>query len=373
MANLVGETDEAGVPAVSGRHAGEGNGGVFDSVSRNGVFAASHGAAAALLAINDDPSDQAGVGVHAKSRASGVIGESSTWMGVFGFSESSTGGHGIMGRAVGGGAGAVGESTIGIGVFGKAEGTGAGVMGVNEDESDRAGVGVHGRSRGTGVIGESSTWMGVFGFSQSTTGGHGVMGRAVGGGVGAVGESTIGIGVMGISESGEAAIRGDHKSGGLAGAFNGHVKITGDLTVDGDVRLTGADLAEQFGVVGELAADPGSVVVLAGDDCVRVSDEPYDRRVAGVVSGAASYRPAIVLSRRADADRRPLALSGRVWCKVDADWGPVSVGDLLTTSPTPGHAMRATDPGRAFGAVIGKALGPLESGRALLPVLVALQ
>jgi hypothetical protein len=49
------------------------------------------------------------------------------------------------------------------------------------------------------------------------------------------------------------------------------------------------------------------------------------------------------------------------------------VGDLLTTSPTPGHAMAARDHGRAFGAVFGKALAPLQSGIGLLPVLVALQ
>jgi len=49
------------------------------------------------------------------------------------------------------------------------------------------------------------------------------------------------------------------------------------------------------------------------------------------------------------------------------------VGDLLTTSPTPGHAMRADDPGRAFGAVLGKALRPLADGQGLVPILVALQ
>ena len=160
---------------------------------------------------------------------------------------------------------------------------------------------------------------------------------------------------------------------GLAGLFGGHVRVTRDLLVDGDVQLTGADLAEQFGVVGSLAAEPGSVVVLAGDDRVRVSNEPYDRRVAGIVSGAGNYRPGIVLDRQPDANRCPLALSGKVWCKVDADWAPVEVGDMLTTSPTPGHAMRATDPARAFGAVIGKALGSLQAGRGLVPVLVALQ
>jgi hypothetical protein len=58
---------------------------------------------------------------------------------------------------------------------------------------------------------------------------------------------------------------------------------------------------------------------------------------------------------------------------VDANREPIEVGDLLTTSPTPGHAMKATDPVRAFGAVIGKALHPLKTGHALIPILVALQ
>jgi hypothetical protein len=66
-------------------------------------------------------------------------------------------------------------------------------------------------------------------------------------------------------------------------------------------------------------------------------------------------------------------MTGKVWCKVDAESGPVQLGDLLTTSSTPGHAMRADDQSRAFGAVIGKALGSLASGRGLIPVLVALQ
>ncbi len=52
---------------------------------------------------------------------------------------------------------------------------------------------------------------------------------------------------------------------------------------------------------------------------------------------------------------------------------PIGVGDLLTTSSTPGHAMRAADPARAFGAVLGKSLGRLTGGQGLVPVLVALQ
>ena len=51
----------------------------------------------------------------------------------------------------------------------------------------------------------------------------------------------------------------------------------------------------------------------------------------------------------------------------------LEIGDLLTTSDTPGHAMRVGDPSRAFGAVIGKALAPLAAGRGMVPILVALQ
>ena len=69
------------------------------------------------------------------------------------------------------------------------------------------------------------------------------------------------------------------------------------------------------------------------------------------------YRPALVIDRRAvQASRQPVALMGKVFCKADADFGAIAAGDLLTTSSTRGHAMKALDRGRAFGAVIGKAL-----------------
>jgi hypothetical protein len=58
---------------------------------------------------------------------------------------------------------------------------------------------------------------------------------------------------------------------------------------------------------------------------------------------------------------------------VDASYAPIEVGDLLTTAPTPGYAMKASDPLKAFGAVIGKALCPLKAGRGLVPILIALQ
>ena len=68
-----------------------------------------------------------------------------------------------------------------------------------------------------------------------------------------------------------------------------------------------------------------------------------------------------------------VGLVGKVYCKVDAQYGAIRVGDLLTTSATPGHAMKAADAVRAFGAVIGKALRNHDTGLGMIPILIALQ
>lgn len=60
-------------------------------------------------------------------------------------------------------------------------------------------------------------------------------------------------------------------------------------------------------------------------------------------------------------------------CKVDADIAPIKAGDLLTTSHTKGHAQKVIDPGKAVGAIVGKALGNLKKGKGKIPVLVMLQ
>jgi hypothetical protein len=142
----------------------------------------------------------------------------------------------------------------------------------------------------------------------------------------------------------------------------------------GDVTLQNADCAEDFDIGDCGTADPGSVMVLGDDGKLHLSTEAYDRRVAGVVSGAGLYKPGLVLDRQQSTrDRLPISLVGKAFCKVDAHYAPVAVGDLLTSSPTPGHAMRAEDPFKAFGAVLGKALRPLEAGQGMIPILIALQ
>ena len=141
--------------------------------------------------------------------------------------------------------------------------------------------------------------------------------------------------------------------------------------VDGDIWIANADCAEDFEA--DAAIEPGSVVVLSGDEGLEPCTQPYDTRVAGVVSGAGANRPGLVLDRHPGrAGRLPVALVGKVYCRVDASEAPVRVGDLLTTGSRSGHAVRATDPQRAFGAVLGKALASLSGGCGLIPILVAL-
>lgn len=149
--------------------------------------------------------------------------------------------------------------------------------------------------------------------------------------------------------------------------------VAGDVKVTGDVLLSGADCAEHFDVGDANLPEPGTVVVIDENGALRESSHAYDKKVAGVVSGAGEYRHGIVLDKRPEEGRIPVALVGKVFCKVSGEFSPVAVGDLLTTSPTPGYAMKAVDPARAFGAVLGKALNPLHSGLGLVPVLVTLQ
>jgi hypothetical protein len=177
----------------------------------------------------------------------------------------------------------------------------------------------------------------------------------------------------GIAVTGNCEVTGAlHTTGNYT--CDGDLHTTGNLTVAGDIQLTGRDYAEDFDVTGANEAEPGTVMVLDDSGGIRMSDQAYDRRVAGVVSGAGDCKPAVILGRQVSATNRcTVALMGKVYCRVDASDASIAIGDLLTTSSTPGHAMKATDATQAFGAVIGKALRPLAAGRGLVPILVALQ
>ncbi len=151
------------------------------------------------------------------------------------------------------------------------------------------------------------------------------------------------------------------------------LSVNGDVEVSGDIRLLGADCAEFFEVDDGAEVGSGTVMVIGEDSTLRECGEEYDKRVAGVVSGAGGLRPGIVLDHGSGQGGVPVALAGKVYCKVDAAPSAVEVGDLLTTSSTPGHARKATDGKRRLGSILGKALAPLAEGRGMIPVLVALQ
>jgi len=294
-----------------------------------------------------------GVGVYGESRGEPwVQGSPPPTDGVFGL-----GMNGVHGVGFAGGHGVFGENSGGDAVVGLCTSTGrhAAVSATN----DSGGFGVWAR--------------GTPGGHFESAGGTGVHG--IGGLHGVLGESSGGDGVVGLCKSKGAGVSATNDSGGFgvwargtpAGHFEGNVEVTGD------VILTGSDCAEDFDIT-EAEVEPGTVMAIDQDGTLRSSTRPYDKRVAGVVSGAGQYRPGIILGRQQSRNAMmPVALMGKVYCKVDAGYSPIDVGDLLTTSPTPGHAMKADDHDKAFGAVIGKALRRLEAGQGLIPILVALQ
>lgn len=104
---------------------------------------------------------------------------------------------------------------------------------------------------------------------------------------------------------------------------------------------------------------------------MKQATEPYDQRVAGVISGAGGINTGITLKQEGVLDAgQHVALSGKVYALATAANGSIKPGDLLTTSQTPGHAMKATDVVRSYGTVIGKAMSALEKGEGLVLVLI---
>ncbi len=190
----------------------------------------------------------------------------------------------------------------------------------------------------------------------------------------------------------------------------GNIRASGSINANG-----GCDVAEAFELSEREKIEPGMVMVLDADrpGHLRISTRAYDTKVAGIVSGAKGTRPGILLggseprastgaevsgperfighreSAQAEAcdspsvatadtavahTDLPVALSGRVYCLVDATKRAVKVGDLLTTSDTPGYAMKVTNFRKSQGAVLGKAMEPLAKGeKGLILVLVGLQ
>lgn len=361
-------------------------------------------------------------GVH--GTANNVLGE-----GVHG-----DGNTGVYGR--GGAVGVYGESTAtdGIGVQGvhaARDGTAPGVLGETTSAADGA-VGVLGRASASpsgiintyGVWGESAAAYGIgvygtgnIGVEGDTDTGHGVHGVAGGAGTavyaggfgtgkGLWAETFLGSGTavtalsgtgfaVNADSTGNTAVRAEtHSPTAYAGYFVNHAGggaalrldaptaliADGDIEVSGTasaavIEITGADLAEKFPL--SEPVEPGYVVAIdpshPGKLCL--SRSAYNKRVAGIVSGANNLNAGVVLGNSHDSKaHRPVALSGRVWVHCDATTRAIEPGDFLTTADRPGYAMPITDAQRATGAMIGKAMTALAEGETgLVLVLVNLQ
>jgi hypothetical protein len=190
--------------------------------------------------------------------------------------------------------------------------------------------------------------------------------------------TSAGRGVVGMHGGGNYGVLG---SGDYSVYGYGDAKFTNGTTEVDVLEITGgSDLSENFDILGtdpDLELLPGMVVSIDPENpgCLAVSAEAYDRKVAGIVSGAGGIRPGMLMGQEGSvADgSNPVALTGRVYCLVDASYGEIQPGDLLTTSDTPGYAMKVSDHSRAHGAILGKAMSSLGQGRGLVLVLVTLQ
>jgi|GEM_PF-1728442 len=153
------------------------------------------------------------------------------------------------------------------------------------------------------------------------------------------------------------------------------------ITVD-EIRLIGgADLAEYFDVLTDDGAEeliePGTIVSIHPDfpGKLQQSTQAYDKKIAGVVSGANGIDPGMVMSQDNSiaSGNHPVALTGRVYVKATDANGKINPGDFLTSSSKPGYAMKAKNMKKAKGAIIGKAMTGLEVSEGYVLVLISMQ
>jgi hypothetical protein len=154
------------------------------------------------------------------------------------------------------------------------------------------------------------------------------------------------------------------------------IEPNGNVRADGAFIGGGADVAESFAIEGDHADhEPGDVLAISteSDGHLVKSTESYSTLIAGVHA----TKPGVLLTDlgiEADLSGQvPLGVVGVIPTKVCLEGGPIHRGDLLVSSSTPGHAMKA-DPSRlGFGMIIGKALEPFtgeDAAQTRIKVLV---
>ena len=155
--------------------------------------------------------------------------------------------------------------------------------------------------------------------------------------------------------------------------------MDGNCNVHGRFGNPLQDIAETY--VSAEILEPGDVVSLHTErDVIVAATHMNCSRVIGVIS----TNPGFLLGGGTDIEDResdgparyPVALCGRVPCKVTDEGGPIRRGDLLASASRPGYAMRARSSGDGMyrsGTIIGKALGTLASGDGTIEIFVMLR
>jgi len=163
----------------------------------------------------------------------------------------------------------------------------------------------------------------------------------------------VGIGTAGPESSVQIS------GGGLCVGSDANCNIdnnTEGYVYAGQTAMTVYDVAETYPTK-DSTLDAAEIVTLDPDNAVFVkrSSSAYDSKVLGVISS----EPAVLLggfktekTQFKNEIQVPVTLSGRVPVNVSAENGPIAIGDLLTSSLTPGVAMKATSAGRVIGLAL---------------------
>ncbi len=247
---------------------------------------------------------------------------------------------------------------------------GAGIVGISlpPEEAGGQSYGVIGHGRFTGIRGQSQ------GVEHGSPRGCGI-----------IGTSRFGAGGVFSSEHDYSLVVDGH---GEINEYDDTFNLIGDgkaLKVHGTSEFSGtihlkssidghefpANIVENFVVDDVEYISPGDLLVISeeGNSVLTRARTPYNRAVIGVVAG----NPVMSIDNtRQEQPVYPLAITGKVFCKVDARQKPVRPGDLIVTSSTPGCGMVGViDSFEKIGTVIGKALDSLEDGIGLIPVFIS--
>jgi len=224
-------------------------------------------------------------------------------------------------------------------------------------------------------IGEDPSYPTVYGEIYHEGGGTGfkINANAGGGGWADLLFQTNGTTKMFIESGGNVGIGTTSPTSRLD--VQGNITIRDIATGDIAIQLgKGLDYAEGFNVTDKTQIEPGTILCIDTENPgkLKISENPYDKTVAGIVAGANGLGSGVRLgTQEFDCD---VALAGRVYCNTIASSEDIEPGDMLTTSAVPGYAMKATDNQKAQGAIIGKAMESLKKGKkGQILVLVTLQ